>query len=133
MRPSIVAALCMGVFIGTASAADYMSADEIKALISGKTTHGVGLKKDFTVVTHFAPDGSLMGERNGNKRTGSWNVTDDGQHCVDFSDGKNNCRFIKDNGDGTYSRVKVKTKGNGTTVHIPVVKWERIEEGNALK
>jgi Zn/Cd-binding protein ZinT len=110
-------------------AGDFMSADEVKALISGKTTYGKGLKKDFTVVTYFAADGTMDGTKDGNRRKGKWSVKGNGKQCVEFDDGKNNCRYIKDNGDGTYSKVKVKGSGK----EIPTVLWESIKDGNTVQ
>ena len=109
-------------------AGPFMSAEEITTLVSGKTVSGKGLKKDFTVRTYFKADGTMDGQKNGNKRSGKWHVNDDDMMCIEFDDGAGNCRYIKDNGDGTYSKVKVKGSGK----MIPVLLYESIDDGNTM-
>ena len=129
---NILMTTCLALLIIPGSpvfAGDFMSAEEVKTLLSGKTTTGKGLKKGFTVITYFGADGKMDGTKDGERRAGTWTVRDDGQQCVEFDDGNGNCRFIKDNGDGTYAKVKV--KGNGKK--IPLVLWESIVDGNTVK
>lgn len=127
MKKSILILLASFICVSNpVFAGDFMSADKVKALLSGKTVVGKGLKKNFTVTTYFAPDGTMTGNKNGNQRKGMWRVESDGLQCVEFDDGASNCRYIKDNGDGTYTKIKVKGDGD----EIETVLWESIQDGN---
>jgi hypothetical protein len=119
----LVSLLCLG---NPVYAGDFMNGDEVKALLSGKTVTGKGLKKDFTVVTYFSPDGTMLGTKDGESRNGTWTVEDDGKQCIKFDDGNSNCRYIKDNGDGTYTKIKVKKNGK----EIPLLLYESVQDGN---
>lgn len=91
-----------------------LGGDEIKALITGKTVYasmgGNGEWRQF-----FAPDGTSARDTG---ETSDWSVEGD-KHC---NSGVNlRCAAIRDNGDGTYARLKP----NGS----PAVTWTKIVNG----
>ena len=91
-----------------------LTGDEIKALISNKTV-SVTHKNGTQWRTYFAPDGKSV--RN-NGDSSEWSV-EDNKHCS--STAKLRCGAIRDNGNGTYSRLKP----DG----VQVVLWEKIVDG----
>ena len=58
MKTVFAAILGLALTASAASAGDYMSADEVKALFTGKTFDGVYLPKDKNFKAYEAPDGS---------------------------------------------------------------------------
>lgn len=91
-----------------------LSGDEIKALVTGKTTYVTAPNgRKFRQV--FNADGSS--ERDNGQKS-EWHVDGD-KHCNTAAVNAL-CANIRDNGDGTYSRVF-----DGK----PVVDWTKIVEG----
>ena len=107
-----------------------MSAEDVKSLVTNKTAKGVHLKKSFSYTIYFAPDGSLHQiKTNGDERKGEWEVKDNGKHCVTWDDSDRTfCRFVRDNGDQTYTKIKVKYSGK----EIPILIWRDFSDGNNL-
>ncbi len=112
------------VFLCSASfsvvAADFMSGDEIKAAVSGKTLTWEHMIKSKSGQSYYAADGKLSGVSNGSAREGTWKV-DGNELCVSW--GK--CLAIESDGEGGFYKVK---NGSKRVVHIKLV-----EEGNTLK
>lgn len=91
-----------------------LSGDEIKALITGKTVY-VSLNSNTQWRQYFSADGSSARD---NGETSDWSV-EDGKHCNTAANLR--CAAIRDNGDGTYARLKP----NGS----PAVTWTKIVNG----
>jgi len=91
-----------------------LTGDEIKALVSGKTVY-VSSSSSTQWRQFFAADGSSDRD-NGEKS--DWYVEND-KHCNTASSLL--CASIRDNGDGTYARLKP----NGS----PAVTWAKIVDG----
>ena len=106
-----------------ANADEYLSADKIKALISGKTVHAQHLKKDFEFKVYFDADGKTAHRYQGGDTTETTYKYDGDKHCI-FWKGKDRCANIRDNGDGTYSRINKKG--------IEAIKWKKIVDGKDL-
>jgi hypothetical protein len=126
----LTTSFCLGAGSLTAQAGTYMSADEVKNVIVGKSANGVHLKKDFAYRIYFAPDGALHQiKENGVEKKGQWSVTNDGKHCVEWDNsGVRKCFPVRDDGDGTYTKVKL--KGNRV---IEILRWSDFQDGDALK
>lgn len=102
--------------LSQASHADKMlSGDEIKALVTNKTI-SVIYSSSNQWRQYFAADGSSIRD---NGETSTWNIDGD-NHCNSAS-AKFPCAPIRDNGDGTYSRLK----SDGS----PIVTWTKFVEG----
>ncbi len=99
-------------------AGGFMPADAVTKLFSGKTANGQHLKKGFSYKVYFNANGKFVQARNdGSRLVGTWRVKGNGAHCIQFSH-KNRefCRKVRDDGNGTY--IKVKKKGFGKKVDV---------------
>ena len=108
MKTVFAAILSLVLTASAASAGDYMSADEVKALFTGKTFDGVYLPKDKNFKAYEAPDGShIVVNSRGKKSSGrQWSVNDKGQHCTTSKKWKEpRCTFVKDAGNGEYYKI----------------------------
>lgn len=104
----------MLLFAQTSLADKMLSGDEIKALISNKTVSVSAPSADWQ--QYFAADGSSVRD---NGQNSSWYI-EDNKHCNTAS-AKFLCAPIRDNGDGTYARIK----DNGDVI----VSWSKIVDG----
>lgn len=91
-----------------------LSGDEIKTLLTGKTVY-VTVNSSTQWRQYFAADG---GSARDNGETSDWTVEGD-KHCNTAS--ATRCAAIRDNGDGTYARLKP----NGS----PLVIWTKLVNG----
>ena len=109
--------------ISLANAGDFMKADQIKTLVADKTVHAHHVVKDFDFAVYFDADGKTAHRKQNGETTQTTYSFEGDQHCIEWK-GKNRCANIRDNGDGTYSRINPKGK--------EVVKWVKIEGGKHL-
>ncbi|MDH5445091.1 MAG: hypothetical protein OEY52_06000 [Gammaproteobacteria bacterium] len=107
-----------------AHAGDFVTGDKLASLVINKTVRAKHLKKDFEFSIYFDKDGktAFRKKRNGEIVKTTYRF-DGNKHCL-FWKGKDRCASIKDNGDGTYSRIN--DSGN------EVVKWTKLEVGKNL-
>ena len=91
-----------------------LSGDEIKALLTGKTIY-VTPNGSTQWRQYFAADGTSARD---NGEISDWTVEGD-KHCNTVATTR--CAAIRDNGDGTYARLKP----NGSTL----VTWTKIVNG----
>ena len=105
-------------------------ASELKNIFSNKTTSGTFLKKDGSYDVYFAANGSLSRVfTDGEKESGTWRISDDGKHCVQFEGKPENCRgILAGNRDGVYFRTKEKPGGG----IIKLIRLNNFRDGNAL-
>jgi len=134
MSNPVTTILYAGLFLflinPTAAAEEFMPTADVKSALSGKTCSGEHLRKDFTFNVYFASDGIVRNvKRNGDTRKGQWFVLDNGKRCLEW-DGSDirNCFHVRDNGDKSYTLVKV--KGNGDTLDL--ILWSDCKTGNML-
>lgn len=99
------------VFSSTALAGDYMSADEVKTLMSGMTFDGIFLPKDKHFSAYAEPNGTHHVLRpNGKRDKGrTWFVNEKGQHCTTNPKWKKKwpngrCSFVLNAGNGEYHK-----------------------------
>lgn len=102
-----------------------LDAQQVKELISGNTVECYHKKKKFSYIIYFAPDGAALGiSTDLRERKATWQVSDDGYHCVHWSDkAAPICHGIFPNGDGSYQRKKRGSNKSGITM-------KRVEVGN---
>ena len=128
MKNSHRKSICFGaaalVFVpGQSLAQEFLTTDQIEALVVGKTVHAKHLKKGFEFVIYFDPDGKTAVRKQAGETTKTTYKIEADKHCI-FWKGKDRCAGIFDNGDATYDRV------NPNGVHI--VKWTKIVPGEEL-
>jgi len=108
------------LFSASLLAAETMSADAIKHLLTNNTMYGKDLKQKRSFTSYFKDDGTVVMRNYRSKlKTGYWHINDKGEHCMDWGKG-DRCSVIIDLGDNTYqikdgAKPKVKftvTKGN---------------------
>lgn len=90
------------LFYGSAQADATLDAAAVKQLITGNTAH-VQRGDGTTLKNYFSPDGKVIRYEKGETSEGTWQVKDDGTHCVEGMAG--GCAKIVKNGDGSYDRV----------------------------
>jgi hypothetical protein len=102
---SIATASILAVTLsGSTLAADALSADEAKALFSGKTLDGHNIKKDKDYKIYSDPNGEAIHQSSRKTQTVSWEIKPDGQHCMHFKK-KSKCGFIEPAGNGVYNKI----------------------------
>ena len=127
MKKTTIALLAFLAIIKTASAGEYMSADDVKALMSDKTFDGVYLPKDQNFKVYEASDGTHNVMYSSGKRTKGrvWSVNDKGQHCTTNKKWPEpRCSYVKDAGDGEYHKIN----NDGEHTHT----LTNFREGNQL-
>ena len=110
------------------AANERVSADELKALITGNTVEAES-KKGVRSKTYFAPDGTVRSERDGEKYKGRWWVDTEGRRCRQW-DGENeqNCRIVVKGKKGTYKVMKGRRNVMKGLKHTGT--WKKILDGN---
>ena len=61
-----------------AYAIDYLGAEEVKQLITGKTVEAINPRRATSSITYFDPDGTFRQLLDGKLQKGSWSVDDEG-------------------------------------------------------
>ncbi|MGB5473798.1 MAG: hypothetical protein WBQ78_10015 [Gammaproteobacteria bacterium] len=93
-------------FSGTLFAAGQMSAAEVTHLLANNTMHCSNLQKGEAFTNYFRDDGTVTRlTAEGGKIQGTWRVTDDGQHCLDWGEHER-CNPVVDQGNGTYQKIE---------------------------
>jgi len=70
--------LCLIGFSPATIAIEFLSAEEVKQLISGNTVEATNPRKATSSVTYFDPDGTYRQLLEGKPEKGTWSVDDDG-------------------------------------------------------
>ena len=121
-------ALCVITGSLLASTASYaetvLNAEEVSALIVGKTVNAHHLVKGHDFKVYFSPDGetAYRTTKKGVKET-TYVIQEDGRHCI-FLKGRDRCAKIINNGDGTYSRLNKSGEKK--------VLWKSFDQGNTI-
>lgn len=108
---AITAVCCLTAGAGTvAQAKERLDGEQIRALISGKTSYGEHAFKDNGGHVFRKDDGTFVAYRKASAelRRGAWSVQND-RYCRQPEGEKNACREVYDQGDGTY-RLYVQPK-----------------------
>lgn len=104
-----------------------LDAASVIALFSDKTVESVLDKTGRASLTYYSPTGELRQLQNGEKRSGSWEVREDGRICLDFPGDDRQCRVIVKEGN-VYKKYIIKKDGN----HVPVVTYKSFRDGNLV-
>ena len=104
-----------------------LTADEVRALFSGKTVKSVTFSKGRVSDIYYGQGGELRQVRNDEVRAGTWKVKNNGRLCMKIAEGKKRCRIIVRTGSN-YVKYVVRNDGN----HEPVVRYISFEKGDAL-
>ena len=121
MKKSSIAILSMLAILNTASAAEYMTADAVKAAFTDKTFDGVYLPKDKNFSAYEDPDGTHHILRPSGKRDKgrTWSVNDEGQHCTTNPKwDKPRCSHVLNAGDGEYHKINNEGKHTHTLTNF---------------
>ena len=116
---SIATGICLLCISFSAFAGDFLTGEQIKAALSGKTAQWEHLFKSKSGKSYFAEGGTLIGVTNGSKREGTWHVDGD-KLCVSWA----SCLTIESDGEGGFYKVKGGSK--------QVVHYKALSDGNTL-
>ena len=108
-------------------AVEYLSAEEVKQLISGKTVEAENPRRGTSSVTYFDPDGTFRQLLEGKPEKGTWSVNDDGYLCTNREAWGSSCRKISKEGD-VWKLYKVPEKVTKQIEHKKT--YLRILDGN---
>jgi hypothetical protein len=86
-------------FSSTATAIEFLGAEEVKQLISGKTVEAENPRKATSSVTYFDTDGTFRQLLEGKPEKGTWSVSDDGYLCTNREGWGSSCRKISKEGE----------------------------------
>ena len=81
------------------------------------------MKKDFEFKIYFADSSKALRTKKSGEIVETTHRIDGDKHCIHWR-GKDRCAKIRNNGDGTYSRINKKGK--------EVVKWLKLESGKTF-
>lgn len=115
-----VALFTLGLAITASAKQKILNAEEIEALIKGKTVSVTRKRDGQKWRIYFAPNGE--GYETLDAAIGIWKVTTKGKQCSGWARVK--CASIADLGNGTYARLKRDGKA--------AVLWTKIVDGNDL-
>ena len=125
MKRSIITMAALFLVSGMVSGAEYMTAEEVKELVSGKTFDGLNVRKDVRFHAYADPDGThTVKLSNGKTQKRTWSVNDEGQHCVAKKSKDPYCTHVKDMGNGQYHKINNDGKHTHTLTNF--------REGNDL-
>lgn len=122
----ILGALLATIALPVNAGGQALSAQEITALVTGKTLEGTNPFKKFEIVTYFAPDGTFRRVRDGKRENGTWTVTSKNEICMTGEKGTT-CRIMKKEGD-VWNAYKIPHNVMKPPSHER--RWVRVLEGN---
>ena len=126
MRWSLIALGLFG-FASTAVAIEYLGAEEVKQLISGKTVEAINPRRAQSSVTYFDPDGTFRQLLDGKPEKGTWFVDDDGYLNTNREHWGSSRRKISKEGD-EWKLYKVPENITKPTKYMKT--YTRIIDGN---
>lgn len=85
-------------------AANFLSGDEVKDIISGNTIH-LEVPAKGKAKAYMSSTGKVTRMRKKQTLEGAWRINSDGALCIRYTDKKEHCGFVTKNADGTYTRV----------------------------
>lgn len=123
MRKNSLALLLAFFSISVAAqASEYMSAEEVKSLMTDKTFDGIYLPKGKSFIAYEAPDGThniYFPEKDKRSKNRIWFVTGKGQHCIaNINWPEAHCSYIKNAGNGEYHRIDIEGKHTHTLTNF---------------
>ncbi len=120
----LILASFLAFFASPIFAADtMMNADQIKQLVTGKTVTAKHNLKGFNFTVFFDADNKTAFRKQKGSTTKTTYSMNGNMHCIQWK-GQNRCANIRDNKDGTYSRINPRGKA--------IITWSKISEGKTL-
>ena len=113
---------CLPLFATAAHADSMLNADQVKKLVTGKTMHATHIK-GFKFKVYFDTDNKTAFRAQKGSTTKTTYTMKGNKHCI-FWKGEDRCAGIRDNKDGTYSRINPRGKA--------VVTWTKATDGKNL-
>ncbi|MGB5337805.1 MAG: hypothetical protein WBO06_01790 [Gammaproteobacteria bacterium] len=126
VRWSLIALSLFG-FSATAVAIEFLGAEEVKQLISGKTVEAINPRRAQSSVTYFDPDGTFRQLLDGKPEKGTWSVDDDGYLNTNREHWGSSRRKITKEGD-EWKLYKVPENITKPNKHMKT--YTRIIDGN---
>ena len=122
-RLALAAALVAGLVSLNATAADPLTAAQLKEMFSDKTVSAINAENK-PQTTYFSADGkTIQKTASGEKKQGTWRVDSKGLQCITWSGSAEVCSTVVARGDGTFQRLV----GDKATVTI-----QKMRKGNLL-
>lgn len=83
-----------------------LSAAAIRDLLTDNTMYCRNLKKDESFVSYYRADGTVTKRAaDGSRSEGTWRVTGDGLHCLDWGEHER-CNPVVELGEGRYRKTE---------------------------
>ena len=103
----LISALTAGLLALPVSAGEALNAAQLKEMFNNKTiTAQNPAAGNKTQLTYFAADGKIVQKTpTGEKKEGTWRLTDNGQQCITWAGQGEVCSTVVSRGDGTYQRM----------------------------
>lgn len=126
-----VVALLLASQAFSVQAADTLSAEAVKALLTDKTVVARHEKGRYNFTNYFAADGSAKQLTDtGERKSGTWRVESDGTLCVTWvGDADSVCGPLVASSGGKYKRMRVNPR-NLMAGSMHIATFERFENGN---
>jgi hypothetical protein len=107
MKMKLIASSFLVLFFsGQLPGDETMSAVAIRNMLANNTISCKNLQKNHESSVYFRDDGTATKLNHEAERVpGTWHVTDNGQHCVDWGE-EERCNAVVDMGDGTYQKIE---------------------------
>ncbi|HCU54281.1 MAG TPA: hypothetical protein DIC36_08405 [Gammaproteobacteria bacterium] len=124
-RVVLAAVAAAGLVSMETMAGETLNSKQIKEMFADKTIDAVNhVQGGKSQLTYFSADGKIAQKApSGEKREGSWRVSDKNQQCITWSGQKEVCSSLQARGDGTYDRIV----GDKAVVTI-----QKMRDGNLL-
>jgi hypothetical protein len=119
---TLAAVLSVASMASLTFAADFLTRDEVKKLVSGNTVH-VEVSGKGKFKTYLNANGKAIRLHNGQALDGVWRVKENGALCVHYAGDEERCGTVKKNSDGTYTRID----DANVTNH-----WTKVSKGKDL-
>jgi len=117
----LVIAFSTSLLANSVAAGEALSADQVRALFTGKTFDGYNENKGKKFRVYSNVDGTMLHQNAKRTKEADWKVESDGQHCGLLK--RKVCGKIVPVGDGVYHKIK-----NGEHTHT----LKNFVEGNQL-
>jgi hypothetical protein len=126
LRWSLIA-LGLSGFSSAAVATEYLGAEEVTQLVSGKTVEAENPRKATSSVTYYDPDGTFRMLLEGKPEKGTWSVDAEGYLCTNRVGWGSGCRRISKEGN-VWKLYKVPENITKSTKHMKT--FTQILDGN---
>lgn len=120
---SLTFIVCLPLIATNANAESMLNAEQVKELVTGKTIQAKHNIKGFKFSVYFDKDNKTAFRKQKGSTTKTSYMIKGNKHCLQWK-GQNHCANIRDNKDGTWSRINPKGKA--------IITWSNITDGKKL-